>query len=382
LKAYDGENLSRRGDVVVISLNHRLGVLGFLAVGEAANLGLLDIVAGLRWVRDNAAAFGGDPGNVTLFGHSGGGGKINALMAMPDAHGLFHRAISQSAAFPSYRHMATPDTSAKLANAVLRALDIATGEIAKLRDIPLPTLIDAGKAARKAYAVAWRPDVIDPSLLWGPTVDGTVLPEAPFAAAAPAISSNVPLLLGTTLNEMSPALYNPAEVALSEDGLRQRVAALHGERAGRIIEAFRTAHPTASPAVLISLISSAVFRRNALEQAAMKASRGGAPAWLYLFAWQTPVLDGRPGAFHASDLPFMFDNTDRAETMTGGGPNPRVLAARMADSWIGFARGGNPGAAGLTGWGSFTTGGRETMLIDTESQLRRNLDDEELATLG
>ena len=287
LKAYDGESLSRRGDVVVISPNHRVGVLGFLAVsgtiaGEAidgANLGMLDLVAALHWARDNAAAFGGDPNNVTLFGQSGGGGKINALMAMPAAQGLFHRAISQSAAFPSYRHMATPDVSAKLAKVVLDTLGIAATDLTKLRAVPLDQFMQAGSAAQKAFRVPWKPDVIDASLTWGPTVDGKVLPEAPFAAAAPAISRDIPLLLGTVQNEFSPALYDPALLQLTEAGLQQRVAALHGPRADQVLAAFRAAHPQATPVELISLISSSVFRQNVLEQATMKAAQGGAPAW-------------------------------------------------------------------------------------------------------
>ena len=388
LKSYYGENLSRRGDVVVVSLNHRLGVLGYLnlaeiggaAYADSANAGMLDIVAALEWVRDNIANFGGDPGNVMIFGQSGGGGKVNTLMAMPAAKGLFHRAAVESG---SLLNASTADDSAKLGAAVMQQLGLSASQIDQIHDVPVEKLIQAGIAAVKTLAPPFRPGGAFrlPRIGWQPTVDGSNLPTQPYDPVAPAMSAQVPLLVGTVLNEFASALYDPTLSTMTLDELKTRVKASYEDRAEHIIEVFRAAAPGVSPGEIMSRISAAPVRQSAITQAERQAALGGAPVFNYWFCWQTPVLDRRPGAFHCSELSFVFDNTDRCAPMTGGGPGPRALAAKVSDAWINLARHGDPNHSGLPHWPAFTAGKCPTMIFDTECVMKDNPDGAERASL-
>lgn len=387
LPSYDGENLSRRGDVVVVSLNHRLGVLGYLnlaALGvekyaSAANVGMLDLVAALEWVKDNIANFGGDPGNVTIFGQSGGGGKVSTLMAMPAAKGLFHKAIVQSG---SGLRVATPENSAKLAAALLAELGLNAVQLDQLQSLPVQNIIAAGGAALRKVSPSpgstlrvyrRRSDRSG----WAPTVDGKILSQHPFDPAAPAISAHVPMLIGTNLNEFTTGINNPKVDALTEEELAQRVAEMYGDRSRQIVAAYRRANPEAKPFDILSFISTVPTRQNAVAQAELKAAQGTAPAYVYLFTWQTPVLDGRPRAFHCAELAFVFDNIDRCVNMTGGGREARALAAKMSEAWINFARKGDPNHGGLPVWPTFTADKGETMIFDDKCEVKNNPDGEE-----
>lgn len=384
LPSYDGENLSKGGEVVVVSLNHRLAVLGFLNLAEmggeryaaSANVGQLDLVAALEWVRDNIAAFGGDPGNVTIFGQSGGGAKVSTLLAMPAAKGLFHKAIVQSG---SGLRMVRPETSARLAAAVVAELNLSRHHLDQLHQLPVAALVAAGQAAMRkmgsggagGYRIFQRGA---DRAGWGPTVDGKILPQHPFDPAAPAISGNIPMLIGTTLNEFVSGINNPQVDALTESELLGRVREMYGERAGKIVEAYRRSNPTAKPFDLFSFISAVTTRHNAVAQSDLKAARKAAPVYQYLFTWQTPVLDGRPKAFHCAELAFCFDNVDRCLNMTGGGPEARTLAARVSGAWIAFARSGNPNHAGLPKWPVYTTANGEVMIFDNKCEVRNDPD--------
>ncbi|MDX2044230.1 MAG: carboxylesterase/lipase family protein [Acidobacteriota bacterium] len=384
LPSYDGENLAKRGDVVVVSLNHRLGILGYLNLAEiggakyssAANVGSLDLVAALEWVRDNIANFGGDPSNVTIFGQSGGGGKVSSLMAMPAAKGLFHKAIVQSG---SGLRMVQPETSAKVAAAVLAELNLNGNHLDQLHKLPVQTLIAAGAAAMRKVSGGGgggfrvfqkRADRAG----WGPTVDGKILPQHPFDPAAPAISANVPMLIGTTLNEFAGGINNPNVDALTEAELAERIKTMYGERSGQILAAYRKANPTAKPFDLFSFISTVPTRHNAVTQAELKAAQKAAAVYQYLFTWQTPVLDGRPKAFHCAELAFCFDNIDRCVNMTGGGADARALAAKMSEAWIAFARKGDPNHAGLPKWPGFTADKPATMIFDNKCEVKNDPD--------
>ncbi len=385
LPSYDGESLSRRGDVVVVSVNHRLGVLGYLNLAEvggekyaeSANVGQLDLVAALEWVKANIANFGGDVGKVTIFGQSGGGAKVSTLMAMPAAKGLFHKAIVQSG---SGLRMALPENTAKLAMGVLAELGLSNSQLGQLQTIPVQTLIAAGQAALRKLSPGGaglrvfqrRADRIG----WAPTVDGKSLPQHPFDPTAPAQSAAVPMLIGTTLNEFTSGINNPNVDALTETELASRVKEMYGERAGQILSAFRKANPNAKPFDILSFISTVPTRHNAVTQAELKAAQGGAPAYLYLFAWQTPVLDGRPRAFHCSELAFAFDNIDRCVNMTGGGTAARTLAAKMSEAWIAFARNGDPNHAGLPKWPAYTAEKGQTMVFDNTCEVKNDPDRE------
>lgn len=365
LPSYDGERLARRGDVVVVSVNHRLGPFGFLDLsevggeryGRSANVGMLDLVLALEWVKANAAAFGGDPANVTIFGQSGGGAKVSQLMAMPSARGLFHKAIVQSG---SLLDAGDPERSRRLASEVLKALGIAPGELDKLSSVTAVDLVKAGEAARKAMPKA-PPGKLD--MLWRPTGDGVVLPADPWAAA-PAQSRDVPMIIGATLNEYSPSLGNPALEDMSEDQAKGMAAAIAGASAGAWA-AYREALPKAKPVEVLSQLVSARFGAPSVMQAQRKAAQGG-KAWLYRFDYNpVTVLDGRVRAFHCAELAYCFDNVDRCLNATGGTPEARALAGKVADAWIAFAKTGDPNHKGLPAWAPVGGGKAPHMLFDT-----------------
>jgi para-nitrobenzyl esterase len=393
MNVYDGENLARH-DVVVVSLNHRVGAVGFLDLstigGEkyaaSANAGLLDLVAALEWVRDNVASFGGDPANVTIFGQSGGGGKVTALMAMPGARGLFHKAIVESG---SMRRLLTPDFSARLADAVLKETGVSKDRLAALHDVPFDRFVAAAQAAaKKVYPAVDYSRPIDfgrhgEQNAWAPTVDGRTLPVHPFWTTAPAASAGVPLIVGSTLTEFGIGYLNPDFEKLTLDTLRGRVVKGHGPEDGpRILDALRRAHPDASPAKLFAIWFSSGARYAAVQQAALKAAQGGAPAYLYWFAWDSPILDGRLHSFHCSEMPFVFDNTDRCDHMTGGGPGARALAARISGAWVQFARTGDPNHSSLPRWPAFDGDRRSTMVFDDTCVVQDDPDGEALKALA
>jgi para-nitrobenzyl esterase len=394
MKTYDGENLARRGDVVVVSLNHRVGVAGFLNLasigGEkytaSANAGMLDIVAALEWVRDNVRAFGGDPANVTVFGQSGGGGKVTALMAMPCAAGLFHKAIVQSG---SMIYMPGPERTAELAAAVLKELGIAKSDLDRIHTVPIDRIVAAGMAAAKAVYPPRNPGrPFDfgrhaELLAWAPTVDGAVLPESPFRDKAPAVSAHIPMIVGTTRTEFGIGYLWPDYEDYSLTELSDAILKGYGKEKGeRIIDALRRGHPGAKPCDLFALWQSSGVRIGALRQATAKAQQAAAPVYAYVFAWNTPVLDGRIRSYHCAELPFVFDNTDRCDQATGGGPAARALAAKVSDAWIRFARTGNPNHSGLANWPAFTAAQGATMIFDSTCAAVNHPDREELSILA
>jgi para-nitrobenzyl esterase len=386
LLSYDGENLCRRGNVVVVSLNHRLNALGYLNLSqygeryaESANVGMLDIVAALEWVRDNIAAFGGDPSTVTIFGQSGGGGKVGTLMAMPSAKGLFHRAIVESG---SMLRAGSEEKSQVLADLIVAELRLDKASIHQIHTLPYQQIVLAGQKVLRAHMP--QPPGGIPNfrrmadlLGFSPVVDGKILPAHPFDPQAPAMSADVPMIIGTTLNEFVTAINHPEYEDMTGADLETRVAAMFGEQAPHILAAFRARTPHASPFDLWSHIGASSVRETAIAQAAAKAALGGAPAYLYWFTWQTPVLNGRPRAFHCAEIAFAFNNTDRCETMTGGGADARALADLVSDAWIHFARTGNPNHPKLPPWTPFSLEQVPTMIFDNHTQLINNPDRDE-----
>jgi para-nitrobenzyl esterase len=336
---------------------------------------MLDIITALEWVRDNIANFGGDPGSVTLFGQSGGGGKVGALMAMPAAQGLFHRAIVQSG---SFLRAVEPERSAILTRAFLDELNLSASQVDQLQTVPLQKLITAGDAAllktHPHAPLVWS-RVAD-QLGWGPVVDGKLLPQHPFDPTAPAISAQVPMLIGTVLNEFTTSLNHPEYESMTEVEVRQRLGKMYGNRPEHIVQVFRAAHPDGKPFDIFSLAMTAQVRQGAVIQAGLKTAQG-TPAYLYWFTWKTPVLDGRPRSIHCIDLPFCFDNTDRNENLTGGGPAPQALAANVSEAWIHFARNGNPNHSGIPNWPAFSAKSCPTMIFDNQCKLQNNPDQAE-----
>jgi len=383
LKAYDGESIARRGDVVLVSLNHRLNIFGYLNLSKygqeyasSANVGMLDLVVALEWVRDNIASFGGDPGNVMIFGQSGGGSKVSTLMAMPSAKGLFHKAAIESG---SSLRQSTPEDSEKLAAAVLEVLGLSRAQVSKLRDVPLEKLAEVqGEALRKAFP---RSVIPGGGGGWRPTPDGRILPSQPFDPVAPAISAGIPLLVGTVLNEQTHGINHPEYEEMTQDEVLRRARERFNDRAEAVIAAYQRLYPKAKPFDVLSVAFAAQSRQNCVTQAERQVALAGAPVYTFWFTWQTPVLDGRPRAFHCSELPFVFNNTDRAAAMTGGGPEARELGGRMSDAWIAFTRKGDPNHPGLPKWPSFTAKEGALMVFDNKCEVRMNPDGEARRTV-
>jgi len=391
LKAYDGENLARRGDAVVVSLNHRLNVLGYLDLSQygdqyasSANVGMLDIVVALQWVRDNIAAFGGDPNSVMIFGQSGGGAKVSMLMAMPSAKGLFHRAIVESG---SLLRAGTQQRSRELAAYFIAELGLTQATIQQLQSMPYDRLLQAGNKVLKERNP--RPSGGVPNFRrmaelmgFGPVVDGKIVPAHPFDPVASSLSADVPMIIGSTLNEFVTALNHPELEAMTTAELEAKVGSVYGERTSQVIAAFRQRTPNAGAFDLWSHISAGSVRTNALLQAKAKAALGKAPAFVYWFTWLTPVLNGRPRAFHCAELPFVFDNTDRCENMTGGGPQARALGQLMSDAWINFARSGDPNHGSMPKWLPYDEVHKATMIFDNKSMLVNAPDAAEQAVIA
>ena len=379
LPSYDGTSLAFAEDVVVVSINHRLNVLGFLdlsAYGEkyakSANAGLLDIVASLKWVRDNIAAFGGDPSNVTIFGQSGGGGKVTTLLATPCAKGLFHKAIVQSG---SMLRTMESKYSRKIGIATVRNLGLDASSIDKISEVPYGELLAAGeKAIAQVKAEADRDGVASFIFGWAPTVDGAVLPSQPFDPQAPSISADIPMIIGTTRHEFSMTTYVPA---LRNAGREEVIGILkgrYGEGTERFLELFAKAYPGSKPADMLD--ADFVFRPSAIEQALRKSLQGAAPVYMYMFNWESPVLDGILRSTHCMEIPFVFNNADRHASMTGGGAQAMELASKMSHCWAEFARCGKPSAEGLPEWEPFEAEKRAVMFFDNTCKMSYSHDKE------
>ena len=381
LPSYDGRHLAQK-DVVVVSLNHRLNVLGFLdlsAFGEkyakSGNVGMLDIVAALQWVKNNIANFGGDPDNVTIFGQSGGGGKVSTLMSMPEAKGLFHKAIVQSG---STLTTMTAEWSRRIGVAILEELKLNSSQIDSLKNVPYERLLAAGAAAIERVKKENAATGASQGLLfgWSPTVDGVVLPRHPFSPDAPEQSKDIPMIIGTTYTEFAASAYVPQMRNLPEDKVMEMVRQNYGDSTEKFVEAYKKAYPNYKPADLID--TDFMFRSQAITQGRLKANQGGAPVWMYLFGWQSPVLNGALRSTHCMEIPFVFDNADVHASMTGGGEDAMKLASRMSDAWVNFARCGNPngenGIDGVPTWEPFTVQDGNTMWWDNECKILKNHD--------
>lgn len=380
LPSYDGFNLAKKGDAVVVTLNHRLNVLGFLdlsAYGDkyakSGNAGLLDLVAALQWVNKNIAAFGGDAQNVTIFGQSGGGGKVSTLLATPSAKGLYHKAIVQSGSM-----LRTMDAkySRHIGAAVMDELGLKASQIDELQKMPYERLLAAGeKAVAKVKAEVEKENGISTFIFgWAPTVDGDVLPAQPFDPQAPAQSKDVPVMIGTTLHEFTMSTYVPAFRTITKEKAVEFLKQRYGDRTDDFLAAFEKAYPGYRPKDLVDV--DFVFRPGAVEQARLKAAQQGAPVYMYMFAWESPVLDGMFRSTHCMEIPFAFNNAVLHASMTGGGAEAQALAEKMSGAWLNFARTGNPNAEGLPQWDAYTEEGGATMFFNNRCEVKHHHDKE------
>jgi para-nitrobenzyl esterase len=366
----DGTNLARRGDVVVVTVNHRLNVLGFANLSEfsedfaaSGDAGMLDIVQALKWVRANISQFGGDPNLVTIFGQSGGGRKVETLLAMPSAKGLFHRAIVESGAAV---RVVDRDVAVRNAEQLLAKLGIDRKNVRALQKLPVEKIMAAYFAVVKD-----NPDV-DPSFSgFSPTVDGKILPQHPFYPKASPVSADVPVMIGCTRTEMTLfSLNDPSAFSLNDADMRKRVGNLLGPQAPTMIDLYRKLNPGASPSDIYFLIASD-FRYGAptMIAAQRRAALGQAPVYLYYFTWETPVQGGRLKSPHTMEIPFAFDNVKISERMTGGGAEAMALADKVSDAWIAFARTGDPNTPKLPHWPAYDAKDRSTMVINNVSKV-------------
>jgi para-nitrobenzyl esterase len=366
---YDGRRLCRRGDVVVITVNHRLNAFGYLylarlaagdAFADSGNAGMLDLILALQWVRDNVAEFGGNPQCVMLFGQSGGGAKIATLMAMPAARGLFHRAATMSG-------------QQVTASGPLHATDRARALLARLK-LPDANALRTLPRDRLVAAV----DVADPiigsgSLYFGPVLDDRSLPRHPFFPDAPAQSANIPMIIGNTHDETRLLIGagDPTTFSLTWADLPSRLAAqMRADIAPeRVIREYRRLYPRYSPSDVFFAATTAGRSWRAAVIEAEQRARQGSPAYAYQLDWKSPQDGGKWGAPHTLDIPLVFDNVAVPESLTGPGPDARRMAGQMSEAFIAFARTGNPNSRLVAGWEPYTLPRRQTMVFDNPSRL-------------
>ena len=368
----DGTNLAHRGDVVVVTINHRLNVLGFTYLGalggvdfeQSGDVGMLDIVHALKWVRDNIEQFGGDPNTVTIFGQSGGGRKVGTLLGMPSAKGLFHRAIIESG--PTIK-LVDRDQATRVVERLISKLQLGRNEVRELQKMPVEKIMAAYFDVVKDMGAA---DQMTEG--FSPTVNGTAVPQHPFYPVASDVSSSVPLMLGHTRTEMT--LQSGADAfSLDEDGMRKRVRALIADNTDRVVDTYRKQNPGSTPSDLYFLIASD-YRYGApiMKIAERRAALNKAPVYLYYFRWETPVQGGRLKSPHTIEIPFAFDNVKISAHLTGGGPEAMALADKVSDAWIAFARTGDPNTPKLPRWPRFNPTDRPTMVFNNVSKVEND----------
>jgi para-nitrobenzyl esterase len=364
---FDATRLAGFGDVVVVTVNHRLNLFGYIQLDDseerfldAGNAGVLDLVAALKWVRDNIAEFGGDPGNVTIFGQSGGGAKVSALLAMPAARGLFHKAIAQSCS--GSLRLAGQEEAARMTHELAAQLEIGRATGAALQAVPSERLIAALKATPRPFR---------------PVLDGRNFKQNPFDPEAPTISSDIPLMIGNAATEAT--LYMAADrrnFALDSVEVHKRVGRflqIEPAETNRLIDAYRAASPEASPSdLLASIATDYTYRRNTTQEAFLQARRARAPVYAYVFNWTTPVMDGVLHTPHTLEVPFIFGTTDAAAALVGRGADLAALTKRLMATWVAFARTGNPNNPTLPNWPRYDGIERLTMMLGMESRIARN----------
>ncbi|HLK69542.1 MAG TPA: carboxylesterase/lipase family protein [Bryobacteraceae bacterium] len=361
---YDGAQLARFGDVVVVTVNHRLASLGYLHLGDlgappefaqSGVAGLMDLVASLHWVRDNIEKFGGDPGKVMIFGQSGGGAKTSAVLAMPSAEGLFHSAGVQSG---SSLRLATREQATKSAEALLAKLGIAKGNIADIQKVPWQQILEAQTS-------------LGAGLGFSPVVGGPSLPHHPFDPVAPSESANVPVVISSTLEDAALSLTN---FDLDDAGLKKMLTQRFSAKADEIYALYHKSSWNArkSPYLIqAQILTDSGFRRSAIAQAERKAALGKAPTYMYLWAYESPGFGGKFGAVHGTDVSASFYNYQNG-IGGAGSPQQRALWAKFASAWVALAKTGNPNTPKLPDWPAYDSAKRATMVFDQETRVEND----------
>jgi para-nitrobenzyl esterase len=383
---YLGENLARHGDIVFCSINSRLGPIGFSdlsAVGgekyaASGNVGALDLVAALEWVNENISNFGGDPGNVTIMGQSGGGGKVCVSTSMPSAKGLISKAVVLSGARLEIGDNKMPR---KVGEYILKEAGLKASQIDKLQEMPWKQYYQlALDAARKFESETG----IRTNGVFQPHVDGNLIPANPYSPEASPNAAEIPMLICSVTNESSPTWQDSTLESISLDEVKGKIIrssdfrGISIEKAGEIVDAYTRAFPDKSPASIWSMITTHRQRSVMLADAKSKQTP---PVFLAWFGWQPPLFDNRLRSFHCVDICFWFKNTDLMLTHTGGGAKPRKLSLKMADSLVQFMKTGDPNGGGLPHWPRYTSDNVETMFLDDVCEVKNNPDGEARKTL-
>jgi para-nitrobenzyl esterase len=376
---YDGTNLAKKEDVVVVSVNHRLNIFGFLHLADiggakwkqSTNVGIQDLVASLQWIRDNIESFGGDPDRVTIFGQSGGGGKTTTMMAMPSAKGLFHRAIAQSGS--AFRGV-TADDASDGAERLLAKLGIEKSQLDKIQQLDY-----------KQVQAAFYAEPAIPRLGSGPVIDGTVLPRHQWDPTAPAYSADVPLIAGSTQNENG--WVGPPPYDLADDEMLGRftnqLANKDPAEGTKLLALYKRLHPQTRNQMLWLMAESDDSRRwSAQALCRLKAEQGTAASYLYFFDWQSPVHNDRMGSYHTLDIPFVFYNMDIGASMTGSAQARYELGHVMSAAWAAFARTGNPNHADMPSWPKFDPSTYPTMVFGDTVRVANDPNKEERLALA
>lgn len=373
-KMYNGMGLSKKGNVVVITVNHRLGPFGFLHLGDfdkkyatSGNLGIFDLVTALQWVKENINVFGGNPSNVTIFGESGGGYKVSALLAMPKAKNLFHKAIIQSGPGIS---MKTRKQAKKDATTILKYLGLHPQEIAQIESIPTKELLQAQEKAMKK----------DRNFMLGPFIDGVILPTPPFKNQAPELSADKPLIIGTNKDEATLFFGNfpflgtySKKRLLSNIVLKIVTRVMLGKNAKEIVAKYKETRPKANPnEIYLAITTDWIMRIGSIRIAEKKTVQNKAPVFMYLFSWETPALNGKLKATHSLEIPFIFDNLEYAKNLIVNIDEAKILSNQMIQAWTSFAKISVPTANGLPKWIPYTLKNRKTMIFNNNSYLEND----------
>jgi para-nitrobenzyl esterase len=373
-----GSRLAARNDVVVVTVNQRLNIFGHLdlsafggeAFRDSGNAGTLDMIAALEWVRDNIAAFGGDSGNVTIFGESGGGAKVSVLLSMPRAAGLFHRAIIQSGAVVRLR---TRERAQTLTECVRQHLGAAGESVEALQAVPVAGLLAAAGPAQRALGAS--PSPLFDRYAFGPVVDGDLLPTHPFDPAAPDISADIPLIIGDMKDETANYMASDERVwnrTLTEAQMQAKVEAIAGPHTGRVLDVYGGLYGHLNPSErLIAITTDSNFRIRSLVLAQRRVAKGRGPVWMYSFEWETPVLGGRLKAPHAMDVPFTFNTLDLTNA-TGGSAEAQALSDTMSSVWAAFARNGRPDHPAIPAWPVYWVPDRATLILDKTCRIEND----------
>jgi para-nitrobenzyl esterase len=372
---YHGENLARYGDVVFCSVNHRLGAFGFSDLSAAGdkykdsgNVGLLDMIAALQWVHNNIAGFGGDPGNVTIIGQSGGGAKVSVLAACPQARGLVHKGVALSGSSVSG---ISKDDARRLGEYILREAKLSPSKADKLQEMPWREYLDIANAA--ARKLREEQGEAPPGVRRGfaPVADGILLPEGTFFEQPLPDSPDIPMLFCTTFHEQSPSRTEAALEGITLPEVVERLRQRFGDKAQAVVDAYANNFPGSKPVEILAFILS---NRQSVVRTANAKLHQSSGIWMAWFGWCPPLFDGRMRAFHCLDISFWFMNTDLMLTHSGGGARPRALSTRMADALVAFARTGDPNSGSLPAWPAYSAANGETMILNDDSLVANDPD--------